>query len=218
VLCSLRARRGAAQFSKEESKMHNRTPDGKRFQEVMEAALEEQAASAASDERESAGIIVGEVLDTHHPHLPGRVFVRWLNAERRATEAWVQAERHLELRKGDRVLLTLPTGWQQWIVTGALGRELQSSRPAPAADDAHEIRLAPGQTLRILAHDGAPLLSVRQGVDGPELQLGTGNVELKAARTLRLTADTIELRAEHGGVDLRTEGDAVLRARTIRLN
>jgi len=65
---------------------------------------------------------------------------------------------------------------------------------------------------------GTPLLTVRQGVDGPELQLGTDNVELKAKRTLRLTADTIELNAQHGGVDLRTEGDAVLRARTIRLN
>ncbi|MFZ5895112.1 MAG: hypothetical protein ACOY0T_28890 [Myxococcota bacterium] len=69
-----------------------------------------------------------------------------------------------------------------------------------------------------MSHDGTQLITVRQGVDGPELQLGTGNVELKAARTLRLTADTIELRAQHGGVDLRTDGDAVLRARTIRLN
>ena len=198
--------------------MQNRTPDGKSFQEVMEAALEGQATSAASEDRQSAGSTVGEVLDTHHPHLPGRVFVRWLNGEGEATERWLQAERHLRLRKGDRVILTLPTGWQQWIVTGALGRELPTSQPPEHTDETQEIRLAPGQAIRILGHDGAQLLSVRQGVDGPELQLGTGNVELKAARTLRLTADTIELRAEHGGVDLRTEGEAVLRARTIRLN
>ena len=201
--------------------MQNRTPDGKSFQEVMEAALEGQASAAASEDRESPGCIVGEVLDTHHPHLPGRVFVRWLNAEREATERWVQSERHLKLRKGDRVILTLPTGWQQWVVTGALGRELPSQSHAPAPeteDDTPELQLAPGQAIRILGHDGTQLLTVRQGLDGPELQLGTGNVELKAARTLRLTADTIELHAEQGGVDLRTEGDAVLRARTIRLN
>ncbi len=198
--------------------MKNRTPDGKSFQEVMEAALEGQAASAASEHRDAAGSTVGEVLDTHHPHLPGRVFVRWLDGDGQATERWLQAERHLRLRKGDRVILTLPTGWQQWIVTGALGRELPTDQPPEPEDGAHEIRLAPGQTIRILGHDGEQLLSVRQGVAGPELQLGTGNVELKAARTLRLTADTIELRAEHGGVDLRTEGEAVLRARTIRLN
>jgi hypothetical protein len=196
--------------------MQNRTPDGKTFQEVMEAALEGEAAQAAGEGEEARGCTVGEVLDTHHPHLPGRVFVRWLDGARRAQEHWLQAERHLRLRKGDRVILTMPSGWRQWVVTGALGRNLE---PAPSEAEAMpELRLEPGQAVRILGHDGAPLITVRQGVDGPELQLGTGNVELKATRTLRLTADTIELHAEHGGVDLRTEGDAVVRARTIRLN
>jgi hypothetical protein len=196
--------------------MQNRTPDGKTFQEVMEAALEGEAAQAAGEGEEARGCTVGEVLDTHHPHLPGRVFVRWLDAARRPQEHWLQAERHLRLRKGDRVILTMPSGWRQWVVTGALGRNLD---PAPSEEEAlPELRLEPGQGVRILGHDGTPLITVRQGVDGPELQLGTGNVELKAARTLRLTADTIELHAEHGGVDLRTEGDAVVRARTIRLN
>jgi hypothetical protein len=197
--------------------MENRTPDGKTFQEVIEAALESQAGLAASQGEPSAGCTVGEVLDTHNPHLPGRVFVRWINAEHQKNEHWLQAERHLRLRKGDRVIMTMPTGWQQWVVTGALGRELEPP-PEPQASDVPELRLEPGQAVRILSHDGTALLTVRQGADGPELQLGTGNVELKAARTLRLTADTIELHAQHGGVDLRTEGDAVVRARTIRLN
>ncbi len=197
--------------------MQNRTPDGKTFQEVIEAALEGRVAEAASEGVEAAGCIVGEVLDTHHPHLPGRVFVRFLNAEQKAVELWVQAERHLRLRKGDRVILMMPTGWKQWVVTGALGRELQKPEETPA-EKVPELQLEPGQAVRILSHDGTALITVRQGVDGPELQLGTGNVELRAARTLRIAADTIELHAEHGGVDLRTEGDAVLRARTIRLN
>jgi hypothetical protein len=196
--------------------MKNRTPDGKTFQEVIEAALEEQAVSAASEGEEHPGCIVGEVLDTHHPHLPGRVFVRFLNRDLEAVERWVQAERHLRLRKGDRVILTLPTGYHQWVVTGALGREPTRS-PAEEAD-VPELRLEPGQNVRIVTHDGTALLTVRQGADGPEVELGTGNVELRAARTLRLRADTIELHADHGGVDLRTEGDAVVRARTIRLN
>jgi len=198
--------------------MQNRTPDGKSFQEVIEAALEGHAGDNAGDQAPASGCIVGEVLDTHHPHLPGRVFVRWLNGEQQAIEHWVQIERHLKLRKGDRVILTLPTGWKQWIVTGALGRDLEAEPPPPEADPIPEIQLAPGQAVRILNHDGTALITVRQGEDGPELQLGTGNVELRAARTLRLSADTIELHASHGGVDLRTDGDAVVRARTIRLN
>jgi len=197
--------------------MQNRTPDGKTFQEVIEGALEGQAAKNAEGAVEASGCTMGEVLDTHHPHLPGRVFVRWITSEQKVQEHWLQAERHLRLRKGDRVVMMLPSGWKQWIVTGALGRDL-----TPASDESEselqELRLAPGQAVRIASHDGTPLLTVRQGADGPELQLGTDNVELKAKRTLRLSADTIELHAEHGGVDLRTDGDAVLRARTIRLN
>jgi hypothetical protein len=196
--------------------MQNRTPDGKTFQEVIEAALEGQAAVEAGEGVEASGCIVGEVLDTHHPHLPGRVFVRFVNGKLEAIERWVQAERHLRLRKGDRVILTMPTGWKQWVVTGALGRDL-AAQPVEEADTP-ELRLEPGQAVRIVTHDGTALVTVRQGVEGPELELGSGNVELRAARTLRLRADTIELHAEHGGVDLRTEGDAVLRARTIRLN
>ena len=56
--------------------MQNRTPDGKTFQEVIEAALEGEAGLAASQGEPATGCTVGEVLDTHNPHLPGRVFVR----------------------------------------------------------------------------------------------------------------------------------------------
>jgi hypothetical protein len=61
-------------------------------------------------------------------------------------------------------------------------------------------------------------MTLRQGPDGPVVELGDGNVELAAARTLRLSADTIELVSAAGGIDLRTEGDTVVRAQVIRLN
>lgn len=196
--------------------MKNRTPDGKDLREIIEAALEGQAAVAASDENASPGTVVGELVDTHNPHLPGRVLVRWLDAANQELERWVQVERHLVLRKGDRVLLTLPMGWKQWVVTGVLGRG--APRPTEQVEPAPELRLEPGQSIRIVAHDGSPLLTLKQGAEGPIVELGTGSVELKVARTLKLSADTIELQAAHGGVDVRTEGDAVVRARTIRLN
>jgi hypothetical protein len=188
---------------------------------VIEAALEAQAGVLAADEAPSNGSVVGEVLDTHNPHLAGRVLVRFLNTKNETVERWLEFERHLSLRKGDRVLLTLPLGWQQWIVTGALGR-----RPAPpaekseaeASEDIAEVRLAPGEGLKIVAHDGNPLVTIRQGASGPVVELGGDNVELKAARVLKLSADTIELQASSGGIDLRTDGDTVVRARTIRLN
>ncbi|HEU5074333.1 MAG TPA: hypothetical protein VFU02_09170 [Polyangiaceae bacterium] len=176
----------------------------------------EPSAASPSDPGQRGGVAVGEVLDTHHPHLPGRVLVRWLELDGKEVERWLQRERHLSLLKGDRVLVTLPVGWNQWIVTGALGREARE--PAVDVENARELRLGPGETLRVLSHEGQPLLSLTQGIDGPVLQLGDGNVELKVARTLRIKADTVELAAGEGGIDLRTDGDSVMRARTIRLN
>jgi hypothetical protein len=196
--------------------MKNRSPDGRTLRELLESALEGQAGVEATDEGESPGTVVGEVLDTHHPHLPGRVFVRWMNSAREKVEKWVQAERHLSLRKGDRVLLTLPLGWKQWVVTGALGRE--GCAPVPDDDNISLLTLQPGESLLIRSHEGNPIITIRQGVEGPEIELGNGHVELKAARTLRLKADTIEIESSSGGVDIRSSGDAVVRARTIRLN
>ncbi|MDQ2643908.1 MAG: hypothetical protein M3020_08850 [Myxococcota bacterium] len=199
--------------------MRNRAPDGRDLRGVIEAALEAQVGVLATDEAPSSGSVMGEVLDTHNPHLAGRVLVRFLNTKSEVVERWLEFERHLSLRKGDRVLLTLPLGWQQWIVTGALGRQ-----PAPpaetseASEDISEVRLAPGEGLKIVSHDGNPLVTIRQGAAGPEVELGGDNVELKAARVLKLSADTIELQASSGGIDLRTDGDTVVRARTIRLN
>lgn len=199
--------------------MRNRAPDGRNVREVVEAALEAQAGVLAADEAPSSASVMGEVLDTHNPHLAGRVLVRFLNTKNEVVERWLEFERHLSLRKGDRVLLTLPLGWQQWIVTGALGR--QPAEPAEnreRSDDIGELRLAPGEGLKIVAHDGHALVTIRQGAQGPEVELGGDNVELKAARVLKLSADTIELQASSGGIDLRTDGDTIVRARTIRLN
>lgn len=200
--------------------------------ELIEAALERFAGSATaavdtetglvvapagvSSPAPASAVVVGEVMDTHHPHLPGRVLVRWLDTQGALVERWVPRERHLSLHPSDHVLLTLPVGWTEWVVTGALGRE-----STPRQDDEQstlKLDLEPGQAVRIVAHDGQTLLTVRQGADGPTLELGAGDVDLVAARRLRLRGDSVEITAASGGVDLRSEGDAVVRARTIRLN
>jgi hypothetical protein len=173
-------------------------------------------------------VVVGEVVDTHHPHLPGRVLVRWLAQAEGERSEWLHHERHLTLGRGDRVLLTLPLGWAEWLVTGALGRAItaasasadnENAAPSPLEPvPASTLRLEPGQSVSIIGHDGQPLLSVRQTEDGLCLELNRDEIELKARRRLRLSADSIEIAAGPGGVDVRTEGDAVTRARAIRLN
>ena len=128
---------------------------------------------------------------------------------------WLLPERHLTLRTGDRVLLALPEGWNEWIVTGALGGE--PTAPTVPPDHAHQVTLEPGEVVRFMAHDGQPLVTVRQSPDGPLVELGEGNVELKAGRTLRLSAQTVEITAS-SSIDLRADGDTVVRGRIIRLN
>jgi hypothetical protein len=198
--------------------MKDRAPDGRTARELLEDALENglQSDPAAASITTGSPVVVGEVLDTRHPHLPGRVFVRWLDAQGEQVERWLQHERQVALRSRDRVLLTLPVGWPEWIVTGVLGRE-RHVEPAPD-EAASRVVLEPGQVLQVVAHDGVPLLCIRQGQDGPVIELPKDHVELKAGRTLRLSADTVEIDAGQGGVDVRAGGDTVIRARTIRLN
>jgi hypothetical protein len=227
--------------------MNNERPDGQSIRALLEAALARSLGTSAAPSPappvERAGspisgspvsgspisgspVVVGEVVDTHHPHLPGRVLVRWWPSADGERSEWLHHERHLTLARGDRVLVTLPLGWSEWLVTGALAR---TPAPAPESTDAAatatiptegtpRLQLEPGQALLVVGHDGQPLLQVRQAPDGLRLELVRDQLEIKAQRRLRLSADSIEIAAGPGGVDVRTEGDAVTRARAIRLN
>src|SRR5688572_24654457 len=124
-------------------------------------ASEHDATAQASSPVPRGGTAVGEVLDTHHPHLPGRVLVRWLDLDGCSVERWLQRERHLSLLKGDRVLVTLPVGWPQWVVTGALGREARE--PESDTDNVRVMRLGPGERLRVISHEGQALLTLSEG-------------------------------------------------------
>jgi hypothetical protein len=220
--------------------MNNQRPDGQSLRALLEAALARSLGTSAPSPAPPVApagspisgsavagspVIVGEIVDTHHPHLPGRVLVRWWPSADGERSEWLHHERHLTLARGDRVLVTLPLGWSEWLVTGALGRP-QNPAPesieAPAAANPTEatprLQLEPGQALLIVGHDGEPLLQVRQAPEGLRLELVRDQLEIKAQRRLRLSADSIEIAAGSGGVDVRTEGDAVTRARAIRLN
>lgn len=186
-------------------------------------ALLEQALRGAADrdtkpDDTHGGTLLGEVVDTHHPHLAGRIFVKWLGASGQTQQRWLEYERTVTARVGARVLMTRPVGWPDLIVVGVLGPAPGGTPAAPDEDDAPSLRLAPGQALSVHAHDGTPLVRVRLGHEGPSIELCGDSVEVKAKRRLTLSADTVEIRAADGGVDVRTDGDAIVRGRFIRLN
>ncbi|NLP62976.1 hypothetical protein [Paraburkholderia sacchari] len=169
------------------------------------------------------GLLVGEVIDTHHPDCPGRVRVRWFDTHGEMVERWLACLRGQRPRRGDRVLVEQPANWAEPLVTGvfAPGADetvtpaLQQDQDAQAS---HVIKLAPDQCLRIDDAHGKPLVQILASCAGPVVRLMSPDINLEAAGKLSLRAQTLELEAGRGGVDIRTDADTVVRSRYIRLN
>jgi hypothetical protein len=218
--------------------MKNERPDGQTLEQLLERTLGRSLAGGVGAARGGPGgspVVVGEVLDTHDPQQPDRVFVSWFASADDEQRAWLQHERHLALRPGDWALVTRPLGWAEWVVTGALastrhdatavapggaarGAAPAQASPAVAAPSPMALRLEPGQPLVIVGAAGEPLLRIHEGPEGPVVEFARDQIELEGRQRLRLSAHVIELAAGPGGVNICTEGDAVLRAKAIRLN
>ncbi len=166
---------------------------------------------------EPAGTLVGEVIDTHHPHRPGRILVRWESAAHEVCEAWLVPIASLRGRIGDRVLLVRPGNWSEWIATAVLGGPPAPPQPSPPAA-AHEVRLEVGQAIQIHAADGTPLFAIEPSARGPVVRVLGRDLELAVDGRLRLAADRIECVSGQGGTDLRSDGEIVARSPRIRLN
>ncbi len=168
-----------------------------------------------------AGTLVGECLDTHHPHLPRRVYVRVQDAHGEPLLAWLPTLADLKIRKGQQLLVSKPDNWPEPVVVGVLAglaRGPAAPDPDPEPATGPELRLGAGETLLVKASDGRPLLQLAATPTGPELRLLHANAAVEVPGVLRLGADRIELVAREGGVDIRADGDTIVRSRVIRLN
>ena len=163
----------------------------------------------------ASGLLRGRVEDTHHPDLPGRVFVRWTDARRMVQRAWLPYVTGTAPRRADAVLLARPDNDPQWLVTAVLGGPQQPEQPD---SDVETLRLSPGQRVRIEAHDGTGLVEL-DGRDGEvSVRLMGDNVALEAKGRLRLAGDSVQVEGGTGGIDMRTEREVVVRGRTVRIN
>lgn len=206
---------GSAQAPPDGTPSSSRVRIGETQNSTPDAILDPNPVEHTGTKEVHPPLIVGQILDTHHPLMPGQVLVAWAGAGGQRSESWLERERHLSLSIGDRVLLSWVPVLEGWVVTGALGRKLGSHAPDP--DHERQLRLQPGESVSIIAHDGQPMLTLRQGPSGPVIELGAGDVDLKAARTLRLSGESIEVRAAED-IDLRSDRDTLVRGRFIRLN
>jgi hypothetical protein len=168
-----------------------------------------------------SGSVVGECLDTHNPNLPGRVLVRARDRDGEAMTGWLPVMADVRIRVGDKLLLDKPDNWPEPVVVGAIAgleRPERRSERDPSDAGAPGLQLEPGQAIVIAGPTGEALLELSSTSEGIRIGLLSNEVELDAAGCLRFGADRIELRAREGGVDVRTEGDVVVRGKTIRLN
>lgn len=171
-----------------------------------------------ADERLAPMTLIGEVTDTHHPDAMGRVRVKWPMRDANTCERWLECVNGVKPHIGDRVLLQLPSNWPEYVISGQL-RPAGCGEPVePVAKAAFELTLEPDKCMQLSDASGCPLLQVRSSPDGPVVTLLNRNVNIEVPGKLRLSAQTIELEGGHGGVDIRTEADTVVRSRYVRLN
>jgi len=175
--------------------------------------------SAHTQEIESASqALLGEVIDTHHPDVPGLLFVRWIDGNGVSTERWLQRMRGAVPKRGDRVLLQQPANWPEKIVMAVLDDGRSGDMIEPSVANGPTIQLATEQCVRIADFNGNDLLEVHTSANGPVVRLMNRNATFEVPGKLRFQADTIEFEGGRGGVDIRTEADTVVRSRYIRLN
>lgn len=162
--------------------------------------------------------VIGEVIDTHHPDLRGLIFVRWMTETGESSERWLKRVRGPMPRKGDRVLLEQPVNWPEKLIIAVLDDPACGERVVENAEAGQTLELQQNQCVRITDAHQNPIVELYSSSQGPIVRLMNANVNLEVPGKLRFQADTIELEAGRGGVDIRTDADTVVRSRFIRLN
>lgn len=168
--------------------------------------------------RLDAAMLIGEVTDTHHPDAMGRIRVKWPTPRGDECERWLECVVGVKPTIGDRVVLQAPANWPEYLICGLLDRVRRDEPIRAPAEPAVALSLERDKCVQVEDAAGRPLLRVRTSPDGPVLTLLDTDVNIEVAGKLRLSAQTLELAAGRGGVDIRTEADTVVRSRYIRLN
>ncbi len=189
---------------------------------TLEELLEQATRTLAVDFGDRP--LVGECVDTHNPHLPARILVQARGEGGKLAAAWLPILADLRVRPGQRVLLSKPHNWPEPVVVGVLAGleppgEDAGKAAQPTVPSEPSLRLEPGQGLVVQGPSGQPLVRVSATCDGEaRIELLPKDVDLEVPGRLRLGGESVELRARSGDIDLRTEGDTIVRARVIRLN
>ncbi len=160
--------------------------------------------------------LVGEVVDTEHPSLRGRVRVRWKDLEGQIFEKWLPTFLSLPVRVSDRVMMVRPSNFNEYVVTGVL--DGFARRPEPERETKAALVLERDETLRVRNAAGDELLEIFEDDSGPVVRLLQDGVDIDLPGELRISAKSIELVAKQGQAKVTASDDVVVRGEAIHLN
>jgi hypothetical protein len=186
---------------------------------VLEEALDRAPAPempsflAPSGSTES---LVGEVVDTKHPSLRGRVRVRWRDLEGQTFEKWLPTLMNLPIRVSDRVLMTRATNWPEFVVTGVI--DGFAARPEPSRETAAQLEIQRDEAVRVRSSSGEELVEIFEDERGPVIRLLKEDVDLDLQGKLRVRAKSIELEAKQGQARIKASDDVIVNGEVIHLN
>jgi hypothetical protein len=161
-------------------------------------------------------ILVGEIVDTKHPVLRGRVRVRWSDLEGQTFEKWLPTLHGLPVRTSDRVMLTRALNWPEHVVTGVI--DGFAKRPEIERETAAAIEIQRDEAVRVRSSSGEDLVEVFEDERGPVIRLLKEDVDLDLQGKLRVRAKSIELEAKEGQARIKASDDVVVNGEVIHLN
>jgi hypothetical protein len=185
-------------------------------QDAVEGADYAITAAPRAQRRTDPGPWVGACVDVSHPHLRGRVRVRWEDAQGAAQTQWLPCLASLAVRVGDRVLIAAPTNFDEPVVMGVL--DGFSPRPEAPSRVGASLALQNDERLAVTDAEGNSLVEVRIGAEGPVVRVLHAATTLDLPGRLTVRADAIELGARSGEVRIDARGDVRVNGDTIRLN
>jgi hypothetical protein len=160
---------------------------------------------------------VATCVNARHPTLLGRVQVSWAITAGDPPQCWWVPTLHgLTIRSGDRVLLSRAGGLPEPIVVGVV--DGFASRPEADQSAGARLELQPEETVTIVAASGQPLVQIRQGADGPRVQLLCPDTELELPGRLSISAAELTLKARSGNVEIEASDQVVVTGETVELN
>lgn len=162
------------------------------------------------------GCLVGECIKAGHPTLRGRILVRWMDAAGKEHDHWLPTLQNLPIRTADRVIMVKPANWNEMLVTGVI--DGFANRPDIQRKASAKLKLEHDETIQVTDPGGEALFELFQTQKGAVVRFLRKDVNIEWPGKLSLKAESIELKADAGPVDIKASDDVRIKGEVIHLN